>query len=70
MSSLYATIKGKVQMLLKDQYPISSSKDIEEELIECSGAAVNAETGILTWQMIWRGETKKFRLVTVSNTEG
>lgn len=55
--------KEKVQMLLKDQYPISSSKDIEEELIESSGAAVNAETGILTWQMdLAPGETKKFRV--------
>jgi TonB-dependent SusC/RagA subfamily outer membrane receptor len=55
--------KEKVQMLLKDQYPISSSKDIEEELIESSGAAVNTETGILTWQMdLAPGETKKFRV--------
>jgi TonB-dependent SusC/RagA subfamily outer membrane receptor len=55
--------KEKVQMLLKDQYPISSSKDIEEELIESSGAAVNAETGVLTWQMdLAPGETKKYRV--------
>jgi len=55
--------KEKVQMLLKDQYPISSSKDIEEELIESSGAAVNKETGILTWQIdLAPGETKKMRV--------
>jgi uncharacterized protein (TIGR02231 family) len=55
--------KEKVQMLLKDQYPISSSKDIEEELIESSGAAVNTETGVLTWQMdLAPGETKKYRV--------
>ncbi|MDO6431249.1 DUF4139 domain-containing protein [Flavitalea sp. BT771] len=55
--------KEKVQMLLKDQYPISSSKDIEEELIESGGAAVNRETGVLTWQMdLAPGETKKFRV--------
>lgn len=55
--------KEKVRMLLKDQYPISSSKDIEEELIESSGAAVNTETGVLTWQMeLAPGETKKYRV--------
>jgi len=55
--------KEKVQMLLKDQYPISSSKDIEEELIESSGAAVNTETGVLTWQLdLAPGETKKYRV--------
>jgi len=53
----------KVQMLLKDQYPISTSKDIEEELLESSGAAVNSETGFLTWQTeLAPGETKKYRV--------
>lgn len=55
--------KEKVQMLLKDQYPISTGKDIEEELLESSGAAVNSETGILTWQTaLAPGETKKYRV--------
>lgn len=55
--------KEKIQMMLKDQYPISSSKDIEEELIESSGAVVNTETGVLTWQMdLAPGETKKYRV--------
>ena len=53
----------KVQLLLKDQYPISSNKDIEEELLESSGAAVDKETGILTWKLdLAAGETRKFRL--------
>lgn len=53
----------KVQLLLKDQYPISSNKDIEEELLESSGAAVDKETGILTWKVdLAAGETRKFRL--------
>jgi hypothetical protein len=53
----------KVQLLLKDQYPISSSKEIEEELLESSGAAVDKETGILTWKLdLAPGETRKFRL--------
>ncbi|MBN9380044.1 MAG: mucoidy inhibitor MuiA family protein [Chitinophagaceae bacterium] len=55
--------KEKVQMLLKDQYPISSNKDIEEELLESSGAVVNTETGVLTWRTdLAPGETKKYRV--------
>jgi uncharacterized protein affecting Mg2+/Co2+ transport len=55
--------KEKVQMLLKDQYPISTGKDIEEELLESSGATVNSETGILSWQTeLAPGETKKYRV--------
>jgi len=53
----------KVQLLLKDQYPISSNKDIEEELLESSGAVVDKDTGILTWKVeLSAGETRKFRL--------
>ncbi|HEV2478747.1 MAG TPA: DUF4139 domain-containing protein [Puia sp.] len=53
----------KIQLLLKDQYPISSNKDIEEELLESSGAAVDKETGILTWKLdMAAGETRKIRL--------
>ena len=49
--------------MLKDQYPVSSTRDIEEELIESSGAAVNTETGVLTWKMdLAPGETKKYRV--------
>jgi hypothetical protein len=53
----------KVPLILKDQYPLPSNKDIEEELLESSGAAVDKETGILTWKMdLAPGETRKFRL--------
>jgi uncharacterized protein (TIGR02231 family) len=55
--------KEKIQMLLKDQYPISSSKDIEEELLESSGAEVNTDTGVLTWKLqLAPGESKKYRI--------
>jgi uncharacterized protein (TIGR02231 family) len=55
--------KENIQVLLKDQYPISSSKDIEEELLESSGAGVNNETGVLTWKVdLAPGESKKFRI--------
>ena len=55
--------KEKIQLLLKDQYPISSSKDIEEELLESSGAEVNTDTGVLTWKLqLAPGESKKYRI--------
>jgi len=55
--------KEKVQLLLKDQHPISTDKEIEEELLESSGAVVNNDTGILTWKMeLAPGETRKFRI--------
>jgi hypothetical protein len=55
--------KEKILLLLKDQYPISSSKDIEEELLESSGATVNKDTGILTWDVeLGPGESHKYRI--------
>jgi TonB-dependent SusC/RagA subfamily outer membrane receptor len=55
--------KEKIQMLLKDQYPISSTKEIEAELLESSNAAVNEETGVLTWKLeLQPNESKKFRI--------
>ncbi|NII29846.1 DUF4139 domain-containing protein [Pseudoflavitalea sp. X16] len=55
--------KEKVNMMLKDQYPLSTNKDIEVELLETSGAANNTELGILNWQVeLAPGESKKFRL--------
>lgn len=50
-------------ILLKDQYPLSSDKDIEIELTESSGAKINTETGILTWDLkLQPNETKKVRI--------
>ncbi len=55
--------KEKIQMLLKDQYPVSSNKEIEAELLETSGATVNAQTGVLTWKLeLAPGESKVFRM--------
>lgn len=54
--------KEKITMLLKDQYPISTNKDIEVELLESNGAANNTEIGVLTWTVnLEPGETKKYR---------
>ena len=55
--------KEAVQLLLKDQYPLSSDKEIEIELKESDGAKVNLETGILTWDLnLKSNETKKIRI--------
>lgn len=55
--------KEAVFMLLKDQYPLSTDKEIEIELLENSKASVHAETGILTWDVELKpNETKKYRI--------
>jgi len=55
--------KEAAQLLLKDQYPLSSDKEIEIELLQSDGAKVNAETGILTWNLDLKpNETKKIRI--------
>lgn len=43
--------KEPVNIVLKDQYPLSTNKDIEVELIETSNAAVDKDNGSLTWQL-------------------
>ena len=55
--------KEAIQMELRDQYPLSTNKDIEVELLQSDGASVNAETGILTWKpQLAPGEIKKYRV--------
>lgn len=55
--------KETVELLLKDQYPLSTNKEIEVELLQSDDAKVNAETGILTWQLQLKpNENKKFRI--------
>jgi uncharacterized protein (TIGR02231 family) len=55
--------KETVELLLKDQYPLSTDKEIEVELLQSDGAKVNNETGILTWQLQLKpNENKKFRI--------
>lgn len=54
--------KEAIDLLLKDQYPISTDNNMEIELLSADNAAVNKETGILTWKLnIKPGETKKVR---------
>lgn len=55
--------KEAIYMLLKDQYPLTSDKEIEIELLEKDGAKVNKETGVLTWDINLKpNETKKIRI--------
>jgi uncharacterized protein (TIGR02231 family) len=55
--------KESIELLLKDQYPMSTDKDIEIELLPSDGAKTNLETGILTWQLQMKpNEIKKFRI--------
>ena len=55
--------KEAVEMLLNDQYPLSPDKEIEVELQESDKAKVNAETGILTWNLKLKpNEVKKIRI--------
>ncbi|MBN9296159.1 MAG: DUF4139 domain-containing protein [Filimonas sp.] len=51
-----------VNMLLKDQFPLTTNKDIEVELIDAGDAKVNTEIGVLNWQLtLAPGESKKVR---------
>lgn len=55
--------KEDIDMLLKDQYPLSSDKEITIELLEDGKATVNSETGIMTWKLkLGSNETKKIRI--------
>ena len=53
-----------VQLLLKDQHPLSAVKEIEVTLEESGDAEVNSETGVLTWKVELKpGESKTYRFV-------
>jgi uncharacterized protein (TIGR02231 family) len=51
-----------VNLLLKDQFPLSTIKEVIVTLEDGSDAMVNAETGVLTWKIDLKpGESKKVR---------
>ncbi|OXA94856.1 DUF4139 domain-containing protein [Flavobacterium hercynium] len=55
--------KEVVALLLKDQYPLSTNKEVEVELLQHDSAKVTTETGLLTWQLQLKpNETKKIRI--------
>jgi TonB-dependent SusC/RagA subfamily outer membrane receptor len=54
--------KDPVKLLLKDQYPLSTNKDIEVELLDSGEAMLNTEVGVLTWKLeLAPGESRKVR---------
>ncbi len=55
--------KEEINMLLKDQYPLSTDKEMTVELLEKDGAKINEETGVMTWEIKLKpNETKKYRI--------
>ena len=57
--------KKEIKLTLKDQYPISTQKNIEVELLkETTPPTTNkADTGVLTWEDTFQpGETKSYQI--------
>jgi len=55
--------KDAINLTLKDQYPVSTDNSLEIELLQSGEAAINKETGELTWKLnIASGETKTVRI--------
>ena len=55
-----------VNLVLKDQHPLSSEKDIIIELVDDGGAAINTDLGVLTWKInLNPGESKKLRFTYI-----
>lgn len=55
--------KDAIEILVKDQYPISQDKEVDVELTESSEAVNNIETGVLTWKLkLAPGEVKKLKM--------
>jgi uncharacterized protein (TIGR02231 family) len=51
---------AKVKITVEDQFPVSSTKEIEVERIESSGAVYDENKGLLTWKLeLQPAETKK-----------
>ncbi|MBK8928654.1 MAG: DUF4139 domain-containing protein [Chitinophagaceae bacterium] len=55
--------KETIQLILKDQFPISTNKDIEVQQTESSGGDINKETAVVTWKLsIASGQSEKKRI--------
>ncbi|TMI61828.1 MAG: DUF4139 domain-containing protein [Bacteroidetes bacterium] len=51
-----------INLLLKDQFPMSTIKEVEVNLEDSGDAIVNSETGVITWKLNLKpGESKKVR---------
>ena len=55
--------KEAARITVKDQYPITTDKEIETTLLQSDNAKVETESGLLTWELNLKpGETKKLRM--------
>ena len=55
--------KQDVDMVIMDQLPVSTNKDITIDISEISGASIDKESGKLTWKFLLKSsESKTFRL--------
>ena len=56
------TKKEAINLLLKDQFPLTTNKEIEVELIDNGGAEINTDIGVLNWKLnLAAGETRKIK---------
>ncbi len=54
--------QADINLLLKDQYPLTNIKEVEVSLDDKGDAIVNTETGVLTWKLNLKpGESKTVR---------
>ena len=54
--------KQPIEMILKDQFPVSKTKEVEVVLKNSDEAVVDSETGALNWNVkLQPGESKKYR---------
>lgn len=52
-----------INIILKDQYPVSTNKEIDVNLLQGKDGSVNEETGVITWAIqVAPGKSEKRRL--------
>lgn len=52
-----------INIIIKDQYPVSTNKEIDVNLLQGKDGSVNEETGIITWTMqVAPGKSEKRRM--------
>lgn len=55
--------KEVVQIVVNDQYPLTTNEEITVQVIETSKAKINSESGVLSWDLkLEPNETKKLRI--------
>jgi uncharacterized protein (TIGR02231 family) len=55
--------KEEINLMLKDQFPLSTDKEITIDLLQSDRAKINEETGIMTWELkLSPNESKKVRI--------